>query len=363
MKKTLLKTTALIGLAFLSSAYADDATELARLRQENADLKKQLQAAQESQAAPASAHAETRAFAPMPVADDTHAADWKPTALKDFSVSIGTKVWVNRWDSSIAGLFIPASFRGLNQTNGALVYSDTNQTQMIHSDEQVTAIPTLNLRYKNFLLGGGYYSQTSFGFDPVSASTRLTLVGDGSVTDDNNYQQRQSYNAKREEWDINVGYALTPNIAFLTGYKSVRQHFDIQNSFSTQNLLTGRTTDANTENKQYIFDLDGPLLGLALSAPMAHGFGTYFNYMHGFMTEHHSDSNTGQGVSSAADYNLIEGGLSYSLDGNFIPAGTPISAAAIYAGYRYQWIEVQSDENRGNKDITQGFAAGLNLAF
>ncbi|NOT86262.1 MAG: hypothetical protein HOP02_16110 [Methylococcaceae bacterium] len=361
MKKPIFKTIALLNMVCLAPAYADDATELARLRQENAELKQQLAVVKETKDIKDTRKETTRDFAPM-LAPSENQSSWKPEALKDFSISIGTKVWVNRWDTSAAGYGFSSSFPGSNPGSGVAVDSNIHAPVLLHSDEQVTAIPTLNLRYKNFLLGGSYYAQTSFGFDSVESNTRMGIGSNGQLTSDRQFNTIDTYNAKREEWDINVGYAITPNIAFLTGYKSVRQQIDTQRSESTLDFFTGRTTFGDTQSAQSIFDLDGPLLGLALSAPMAHGFGTYFNYMHGFMTEHHSD-NAGHGINSAADYNLIEGGLSYSLDGNFIPAGTPISAAAIYAGYRYQWIEVQSGSNSGNKDITQGFAAGLNLAF
>jgi len=42
----------------------------------------------------------------------------------------------------------------------------------------------------------------------------------------------------------------------------------------------------------------------------------------------------------------------------------PLSAATIYAGYRYQTIETDIPEPNGDrKDVTQGFAAGLNLTW
>ena len=65
---------------------------------------------------------------------------------------------------------------------------------------------------------------------------------------------------------------------------------------------------------------------------------------------------------------LAEGGFTYTYGADYLPAWMPLSAATVYAGYRYQDFDTETG-SFGNfndekiRDVTKGFAVGVNLSF
>jgi hypothetical protein len=60
---------------------------------------------------------------------------------------------------------------------------------------------------------------------------------------------------------------------------------------------------------------------------------------------------------------VAELGFSYTPNMDRLLPHLPLSAATVYAGYRYQTIKTDVPNRGERKDITQGFAAGLNLTW
>jgi hypothetical protein len=140
------------------------------------------------------------------------------------------------------------------------------------------------------------------------------------------------------------------------------------------------TASARTDTLTAFSDIDieGPTIGIAGSVPIGRGFGMYANYAHGFMDAEIRDvTRTINGVdcspSSACDsrardtdatYDVAELGFSYTHGIQDLAAHMPLSAATVYAGYRYQNISTEFDEpNQDRSDVTKGFAVGVNLTF
>jgi hypothetical protein len=63
------------------------------------------------------------------------------------------------------------------------------------------------------------------------------------------------------------------------------------------------------------------------------------------------------------NYDVAELGFSYTPNMAALLPHLPLSAATIYAGYRYQTIDTDVENAGDRKDVTQGFAAGLNLTW
>ncbi|MGQ0594418.1 MAG: hypothetical protein ACT4QB_17770, partial [Gammaproteobacteria bacterium] len=65
---------------------------------------------------------------------------------------------------------------------------------------------------------------------------------------------------------------------------------------------------------------------------------------------------------------LLEGGFSYTHAMDHLPAYMPLSLATVYAGYRYQDFDTDTgtsgdfNDNEA-RDVTRGFAVGVNLTY
>ncbi|MGH8566443.1 MAG: hypothetical protein ACREXU_00120, partial [Gammaproteobacteria bacterium] len=178
-----------------------------------------------------------------------------------------------------------------------------------------------------------------------------------------------STSGDRYEWDASGGIYIHPYVAILGGYKKVRQEID---SFVTQesvDLVTGfRRTDSARSFSD--IDIEGPTIGIAASVPIGRGFGVYASYAHGFMEatirdvqRSPVDQELGGGELDAT-YDVAELGFSYTHGTQGLAPHMPLSAATVYAGYRYQNISTEFDEpDQDRADVTKGFAVGVNFTF
>lgn len=322
--------------------------------------------------------------------------DWK----KDFSVTIGTKVWLNEWQldrffraDAFGTLFFPPP-------NNNLVFSfntntrDTAPDTLISEDVEPTPIPQLAVKYKRLFVTGSYYFKTNFDFPNFQQRTagllRLFDITDPTLTPILSSEATSTTNitvdGERREWDTAVGWYVHPYVAFLVGYKEI--------NIETSGIVDA-TFDITTippipplnfsESFSEEIEISGPTLGIAASVPIVHGFGIYASYAHGFMDVDIMGQNPmfggisavggealpGQPFSSDtdADYDVAELGFSYTPNMAALLPHLPLSAATVYAGYRYQTIETDigasaNFRDRGDRrDITQGFVAGLNLTW
>lgn len=174
-----------------------------------------------------------------------------------------------------------------------------------------------------------------------------------------------STTAEREEWDAGLGILILPNVAILGEYKDISQ--DIQSTFTqdvVQNgvpVVTGQPAGMSSTD----IEIKGPTIGIAGSVPIAHGFGLYGSYAHGFMDVDITDQGAPE-FDADADYDVAELGFTYTHGTEeFIPFAL-LSAATVYAGYRWQHIETDFSDAANTEDrtdTTRGFVAGVNLSF
>ena len=211
---------------------------------------------------------------------------------------------------------------------------------------------------------GSYYSKTNFDFEPTFATVRaVDSAGNpvGAPIIDN----RLETSGDRYEWDASGGIYVHPYVALLGGYKKVRQTIDqtITTTFLGDTLLT--TGSSN-------IDIEGPTIGIAASVPIGRGFGVYATYAHGFMDANIRDVDTTPPCCEDAgtqefdaDYDVAEAGFSYTHGTDQLMPHMPLSAATVYAGYRYQNISTDFQEQgfQDRSDVTRGFAVGVNLTF
>jgi len=135
----------------------------------------------------------------------------------------------------------------------------------------------------------------------------------------------------RKEFDLNLGYFVTPGVAFTLGYKKIEQ---------------GDGPD--------VYALSGPVLGVSGTAPLGRDFALYGSFGMGWMKSTGSST-----VKFDADYRLSELGLAYT-----IPAGSIVKAVTLTAGYRTQVLtSKEALGNQDGRDLTQGFTIGAIASF
>jgi hypothetical protein len=229
-------------------------------------------------------------------------ADWR----KDFSISIGTKLWYNEW----------TTFPGT-----------------VESKDELTPIPVVSVKYQDLFISASHFFDTHYIFpDPFNPD--VPIFGRG---------------IERKEWDVGVGYyILPPYLALTVGYKKIEQDFVVP------------------ENGGLI-EYEGPTVGFAGAVPMKWGFSLYSSFAYGFMeqeTEFPLFPPEFQQEDVKTDYWLVETGVAYTYDLHNLPVNS-LSSAMIYAGYRHQQLESENliTNTDTNRDITRGMVIGVNLSF
>lgn len=295
--------------------------------------------------------------------------DWS----RDFSATVGVKIWINDWqrDSFLSsGIAI-----GSDEAPVVRVNSDDTAPDNQESDIEAVPIPQLSARYKWFFVTGSYYAKTGFDFDdsravvttgvvttPTGASVCVLAPCARSTT-------LFSTSGDRYEWDASGGVYIHPYVALLGGYKKVRQGIDFFATQTTEIFAPAAPTQAASARLASDIDIEGPTIGIASSVPIGRGFGVYASYAHGFMDAKIRDVNltTGQdnlAPDQDATYDVAELGFSYTHGTEGLAPHMPLSAATVYAGYRYQNISTEFDEPfQDRSDVTKGFAVGVNLTF
>lgn len=243
-------------------------------------------------------------------------------AADDLTMTVGLKAWGNKWTSW--DYYPPMALSNTVSLPGA--------AENFSSGNQGVFIPSLTVRYKDFLFTGSKFLTKEYGFTGSSGA---------------------SFVANRDETDIHAGYYVLPTLAVTLGYKDVRQDF--------------------TGGK--VFKYSGPIIGLVGSAPLTQGFSLYGNFGYGAMNAEFPagfTDNSGRGKMNA-DYLLSEVGIAYSFD---VRSAWP-SAKAMTAtlGYRSQTLATQGfavgiDANKASqsrstelRDNTEGLALGVSISF
>lgn len=241
-------------------------------------------------------------------------ADWR----KDFSISIGTKLWYNEW----------TTFPGI-----------------IESQDELTPIPVISVKYKDLFISASHFFDThyNFPFPPNPDDPFFTTV----PGEDPSFPGEGPNDIERKEWDVGVGYyILPPYLALTIGYKKIEQDFG---------------------PREGLLEFEGPTVGFSAAAPMKWGFSLYSSFAYGFM-ELESDPPLVppelQQEDIDTDYWLVETGVAYTHDLHNLPVN-PLRSATIYAGYRHQQLETENLILRRDnlRDITRGMVIGVNLSF
>ncbi len=229
-----------------------------------------------------------------------------------FSVTVGTKVWVNEWSS----WYTPT-------------ISGQAEVVPIDSSTKVSLIPVVNLRFRDFYASFSTLLNTSY-----------TLSG----------QALNSINASRKEFDANLGYYVLPGLGVSLGFKSLSQVF-------------GGAS----------YRWSGPTIGATLTAPIQGGFAGYGALGIGFfkMNLPAADLNSPVNSSLNANYAIGEIGVAYGAGG--IPT-VAVTSTAFTLGYRFQSVSTKDYKVRAGvgtnvngstdvRDVTQGPALGFLLRF
>jgi hypothetical protein len=288
-------------------------------------------------------------------------------------VTIGVKVWVNEWQADrffgnrILTPPLPITDVGVFQIDVNTI--DTGPDTFI-SDVEPVPIPQLGIKYKRLFVTSSYYAKTDFDFPTFRRFGRAEFFN----VPDLGLVERTSeieITGERLEWDAALGWHIHPYVAFLVGYKEINLE-TAQTITETDTFFPGTPSEFTRVLPIATFfneiEISGPTLGIAGSVPIARGFGIYASYAHGFMDVDIKDVDVSPEFRTVSfnfdgDYDVAELGFSYTYGTKgFIPF-VPLSAATVYAGYRYQTIETDTENAGDRKDITQGFAAGLNLSW
>src|SRR5258706_7064643 len=190
-----------------------------------------------------------------------------------FSVTVGTKVWVNEWSS----WYTP--------TIGGQA-----EVVPIDSSTKVSLIPVVSLRLRDFY---------------ASFSTLLTTSYTLSE------QAENSIDASRKEFDANVGYYVLPGVGVSLGFKSLSQAFGGAN-----------------------YRWRGPTVGASVTAPIRGGVAAYVSVGVGFFTMDLPAADPNPPVNSGlnANYAIGEIGVAHPTTGI---STVPVTSAPFPPGYRF----------------------------
>ncbi|MET0335682.1 MAG: hypothetical protein ABW190_15525 [Rhizobacter sp.] len=206
------------------------------------------------------------------------------------SVSVGLRAWHTQWDTF--------SYT-LDQFGNSVVIQAPAKDKLV-------MLPVLSARWHDFTASLSLYPSTDHEF----------VNGDRGT---------------RKEFDLNLGYYVTPGVAVTAGFKKIEQRGGSE-----------------------VYALDGPVIGIAGTAPLGRDFSLYGSFGMGWMKSTGSST-----VKFDADYRLSEIGAAYTL-----PTSTFVKAVTFTLGYRTQVLT--SKEALGNqdaRDLTQGFTFGAIATF
>ncbi|KHD08299.1 hypothetical protein PN36_17305 [Candidatus Thiomargarita nelsonii] len=262
---------------------------------------------------------------PSAIADETG-------GLADFSASVGLKVWENQWN-------VPSD--------------ELNQIISFRSENEIVLIPVLSFRYKKFFISGSYFPETDYSLG------EQTVIGEISVEQGADQAPTQQYvglltelSAERSEWDINVGYYLSPFLVITAGYKKIERSFTGE---IKKELLSPTEEKIVKEPFHFGTKTDGLTIGIAGVAPLQGKLGLYGNFALGWLETSEKDKDNFD-----SGYRLGELGFLYSSRFEQIPM---LNAASFYAGYRFQVVKDDMPIGNGADDTTEGFVLGVNLTF
>nr|WP_319494005.1 hypothetical protein [uncultured Desulfobacter sp.] len=247
---------------------------------------------------------------------------------KDWGFGLGVKTWTNDWSLPLEVKSSPTA-----TTTTSIVQFD--------SDMEVAFIPTGLVRYKNFFIGGGYMPGTDYDFNQQTVNeTTISQV-----------------NGERKEWDLNIGYFLTPNLAVTLGYKKIERELTLRD-------------EGISKNVSYPLSAHAPIIGVATSLPINEKFSFYGNFAYGFLggdSQYIVSGDSPNSMDLDGNYYLAELGFNY-----VIPIKTVVSGMTISLGYRFQRLDMEMTDTVGGawngsagnqNDTTSGITFSVSASF
>lgn len=206
------------------------------------------------------------------------------------SVSVGLRAWQTQWDTF--------SYT-LDQNGNSVVIQAP-------AEDKLVLLPVLSMRWHDVTGSISLYPSTDHDF----------ISGE---------------RGKRKEFDVNVGYFVTPGVALTLGYKKVEQG-----------------------GSSGVYALSGPVAGVSGTAPLGRDFSLYGSFGMGWMKSTGSST-----VKFDADYRLSEFGAAYT-----VPTGTFVKAVTFTLGYRTQVLTSKDAlPGQDGRDLTEGFTLGALASF
>jgi hypothetical protein len=245
----------------------------------------------------------------------THLAPAKAAGDDELIVTVGARAWINDWDSWY-------------KTNVFYKTGGIQISEPIDSSTRAVYIPSLSLKYGNFLLSGSYL-------------VRQTYTLSGSL---------DSITASRSEFDVNLGYYVVPGLALTAGYKQILQDYG-----------------------GGAFKWRGPTVAILPAALLNANWGVYGVASYGLfkLRVPQADSDATFATSFNASYALAEAGVSYVVGVNQL-----IKALRLTLGYRAQILatkdyRLHSISTTGSSftpapyehDVTYGPTLGISGSF
>ena len=260
---------------------------------------------------------------------------------RDWKIIYGLKVWANEWS-------LPVELRAYDKTY-ILEYE---------SGTAITPIPALLATYHNFFIGGSYLLDTDYDFP----CQQLVWWSYDNENDENDYYRHDNdVSGSRTEWDLNIGYFLTPNIAVSLGYKSLERELMLTRTDFWNNYVI---------KINYPLSVHAPIIGISASAPINDKFNLYGNLAYGWLSGDASYEGTDfkNNLDVNGNYLFSELGFGYviPLEQKFA------SAVTINVGYRFQRLDMKlsSKEDEGSwghsgdqHDSTAGFILGGGASY
>ncbi|MES2070979.1 MAG: hypothetical protein V4488_11575 [Pseudomonadota bacterium] len=253
--------------------------------------------------------------------------------------SVGVKLWNSSWLS-----YLPTSTVAVTPQGAPAIVESLNS---VEGNKKWDVLPSLSVRYKEYFVSASYGRFTSdftSGFTTVGTPTGANVLT--SRTD----------HVKRDEYDINFGYAFAPGMAATIGYKGADETRDIALGIAPG--VSSRLGDSNAK---------ALLLGLAASHSFNDRWNAYGQFAFGRGKIKTTYAASSQGPASRddanADYIIGELGLAYVL-----PPTTMFSRSTLGLGYRIQTVRTHSTfpvtrEQRDVRDTRDGFVLSLNVSF
>jgi hypothetical protein len=225
----------------------------------------------------------------------------------ELTVSVGVRAWFTEWSTFT---YFVENINGI-PTSRALAQSPAN--------DELVLMPSVSVRYGKYSGSLSVFPSTSYTFLGVDAA------GNGFVD-----------GAKREEIDLNFGYAVTAGLTPTLGFKRV-----------TQSGSAGR------------YELFGPVVGVSAYAPLGGLLALYGSLGLGRMeTTSGSRQTDGQPIDFDAHYRLAEVGLAYT------SSAAGLERWTFTGGYRVQVFDSgDAFQALDGRDTTQGFTLGAVATF